>query len=434
MNSTSSDKFYAETLDLPDDLEDFTATGLMWKAAQADARVRGISPEDYVSQIQSGIRTFFDKDDLYNREELLATLNETLLSKGTLTLLVGGKNVGKSNVLRSVAEEFNKAEKGPMVVQVDARATGPDIAAGIVQAVKALEPRWHGIFRDLGRRSAGDVGAVLTYATAIPVLGNCIKSLMEYVTHEKAMTAAEAITRFVAVAEKRGRFPCLFVDEANRAFAVRNEKDKARAQDILALLTKLTKEDKKLNVLLASSEHAYPFRLQQNLGFNLSNVGRTVFAGEVPPAAMRELLINHWGMGKGLAEHCLAAYGGHVWHTSMAISRLSLRKEEFAAEDMVPIGLYSGIMKCLKAEAENKGITNLLRELAVHGWAPIDDATDPSAEIFSENNVAGVVSKQSLVVGLPRTVWAKGAKYGLVPASQQVRLMIGEVLSREGAL
>ena len=125
------------------------------------------------------------------------------------------------------------------------------------------------------------------------------------------------------MAEKRGRFPCLFVDEANIVFAVKKQEDKKEAKRILAMFTALTKQQRQLNVLLASSEHAYPFHLRQGLDFNLFNIGETVFAGEVPPVSMRKLLVNHWGMGEGLAGHCLATYGGHVWQTSRAISRLS---------------------------------------------------------------------------------------------------------------
>ncbi len=51
-----------------------------------------------------------------------------------------------------------------------------------------------------------------------------------------------------------------------------------------------------------------------------------------------------------------------------------------------------------------------------------------------KKDVAGFVVKGFLVVGLSRSVWGCGAKYGLIPASQQVRLMIGEMLSREDLL
>ena len=378
----------------------------------------------------------YQRGGVFNREELLGTLHKALSGEGTFTLLLGGKNVGKSRVLQAVAEQYNEADKGPMVVAVNARLTGPDLGAGIVKAIQALEhaPRWRGILRDFHESGAATLGGGLAeFFASIPFVGMVIRAL-KGAQKKKEMTTEEAIASFVAVAEKRGRFPCLFVDEANIVFAVEKQEDKKEAKRILAMFTALTKQQRQLNVLLASSEHAYPFHLRQGLDFNLFNIGETVFAGEVPPVSMRKLLVNHWGMGEGLAGHCLATYGGHVWQTSMAISELSLRKEQFAAEHMVPIGLYGGIVQCLEAEAEHPGITDLMREVAVHGWVPIGQATDPRAEILSANNVAGVVDERSVVVGLPRTVWEHGHDYGLIPASQHARLMIGKVLSREGAL
>lgn len=433
INSTATDMYYAQKLDLPGDLRGFTQPGLMWDALQEDAKVLNISPEVHLSQIKSSAEKFLREDGVYNREELLGTLHEALSDEGTFTLLLGGKSVGKSMVLRSVNEQYTKADKGPMVVQIDARRTGPDLAVGIVSAIQALDhaPGWRGVLSEFHNSGAATVfsrlaGVAVKYGGGIPGVDKVIEALFKFYVQQ--MTPEKAIENFVAVAAARGRFPCLFVDEANLAFAVGNKEDNKR---ILELLVMLTKQSKQLNVLFASSEHAYPFRLQQDLGFNLSNLTRTVFAGEVHPVSMRELLVKHWGMGEGLAGHCLAAYGGHVLLTSNAISELSLRKEQFAAENMVPVGLYGCIMQCFMAEAGYPGMKDLMRKIAVHGWVSIDDHLDPRAEILSKNNVAGVVDNASLVVGLPRSVWGDGANYGLIPASQQVRLMIAKVLSRE---
>jgi hypothetical protein len=143
---------------------------------------------------------------------------------------------------------------------------------------------------------------------------------------------------------------------------------------------------------------------------------------------MRELLTKHWGLGERLAGCCLAAYGGHVYQASMAISDLSLRKEHFKAEHAIPAMLYSEIEECFDAENQHPDTIELLRQVAIYRWAPLEDANDPRAKLLSLKNVGGVVDSRSLVVGLPDKVWEGGANYGLVAASQQVRLMIGKVL------
>jgi hypothetical protein len=52
--------------------------------------------------------------------------------------------------------------------------------------------------------------------------------------------------------------------------------------------------------------------------------------------------------------------------------------------------------------------------------------------VISLNNVGGVVQPRSLVVGLPAKVWG-AAEYGLVPATQSMRLAIAKQLVAEEA-
>jgi hypothetical protein len=116
----------------------------------------------------------------------------------------------------------------------------------------------------------------------------------------------------------------------------------------------------------------------------------------------------------------------------MAISGLSLRKENFKAEHANPAALYSNIEECFQAEDQHPGTIELLRQVAVHGWAPLQKHNEPRAELLSLRYVAGVVNSVSPVVGLLVDVWNGGAKHGLVAASQHVRLMIGEMLHHRG--
>jgi hypothetical protein len=101
---------------------------------------------------------------------------------------------------------------------------------------------------------------------------------------------------------------------------------------------------------------------------------------------MRELLTKHWGLGERLAECCLATYGDHVYRTSMAISGLSLRKGTFKAEHATPAVLYSNIDQCFEAEDRHPGTIELLRQVVVHGWAPLQKHNDPRAELLSLKN------------------------------------------------
>jgi hypothetical protein len=316
------------------------------------------------------------------------------------------------------------------VLTVDGRATGPDLAAGIVRAIADLEQRdfagmWTGVRQEFEKCGGAQVvGNDIELASGYSGLGMVIRSVLSMFSakvHKETKTPEQAIEDFVVIAEAQGRFPVLFVGEANLAFSSEGYKSNNKA--VLALLTRLTKQEQQLNVVLGSSEHACPFRLKEDFAFNLVDIN-TIFAGEVPLERMRELLTKQWGLGERLAECWLAAYGGHVYRTYMAISSshgLSLRKEKFKAEDATPAVLCGECEACIKAEEHQPGTIELLREVAVHGWAPLDDVDDPRAKLLSLKKVAGVVNSRSLVVGLPVDVWGRGAKHGLVAASQLAR-------------
>ena len=430
IGTSSDDDYYARHLDFPADLKGFTESGLMWAAAKADAQALEITPEEYMNSVETSIGQFISGGGLFDRDALLKSLRKELNARGTFTLLLGGKSVGKSLILRSLAEEYNKA--GGKVVVVNMRLTGhTGLTASIVKSIEAFDPTFKSVFFEVLRATVVAASTVSLPNFSAPI-DTASRAVLDSAL--KKVAPEEAIAAFATAAAKSGKVACIIVDEANVAFSEKSPEGKERAQSVLRLFTALTKETSMLNVLLASSEYGYPYRMKNELKFNLANIGETIFAGEVPPGRMRELLVEKWGLGPGLSERCLAAYGGHIHYTAKALSKLSLYKQDFAAEDVCPPIVYSGIVECLEAEAEHPGMTDLLRKVAVSGFAPIEKIDDPRADMMVKKNVAGFVVKGSLVVGLPRSVWGCGAKYGLIPASQQVRLMIGEVLSREGLL
>ena len=69
-----------------------------------------------------------------------------------------------------------------------------------------------------------------------------------------------------------------------------------------------------MNVILVSSEHSFPFRLRDpRIDFNLANMDEAIFAGEVPPNLMFELLTTRWGIAENVALALIDHYGGHVF-------------------------------------------------------------------------------------------------------------------------
>jgi hypothetical protein len=58
---------------------------------------------------------------LFDREELVAALRNSLSGEGTFTLLLGGNNVGKSQVMKVIAREYNQARNGIMAASTSQR-------------------------------------------------------------------------------------------------------------------------------------------------------------------------------------------------------------------------------------------------------------------------------------------------------------------------
>ena len=186
-----------------------------------------------------------------------------------------------------------------------------------------------------------------------------------------------------------------------------------------------------LNVILVSSEHSFPFRLTDpRLGFNLDNFNGYIYAGEVSPKDMYELLTEKWGVESNLAVALIDHYGGHIYDVYLALTRLFYDKEGFKLMDS---NLSDEVDLCLKWKGESEGdrdrMRDALRQLATTGFYPIEERTDPVARVISENNVGGVVKLSSKIIGLRPDVWkSTKLKNGIVPSKQAMRLAIAEVL------
>ena len=219
------------------------------------------------------------------------------------------------------------------------------------------------------------------------------------------------------------------MDEANLAFPTpldavpspQAQGQLADTQQLLEKLVQLTKQTNAMNVLLVSSEYAYPYRLRQGRFFNTTNLTETIFAGEVLPAAMRQLLLHKWGLGPRLADVFLAYYGGHVHMAGQALAVLSRRLDHFDSECVAPHGVLGGIAESLEGEGAGAGgpMTAMLRALAERGFAPVKWEGNVQAQALALAYVGGFVTTSSTIVGLAEGL--KGsASHGIVPSSHFV--------------
>ena len=94
-------------------------------------------------------------------------------------------------------------------------------------------------------------------------------------------------------------------------------------------------------------------------------------------------------------------------------------------------GLCGNITRALAEEGKYPGITDLMSQLAVTGFAPIEKLMDPRAERLSKLHIAGGVAYENTVIGLPAHAWLQPPlpgvgphEAGLVPTSEMSRMLI----------
>ena len=156
-----------------------------------------------------------------------------------------------------------------------------------------------------------------------------------------------------------------------------------------------------------------------------------IFPGEVPPDKIFELLTTRWGLGRNLAATLIDYYGGHVYDMYLKLQELSDK-----GGNIVPgsEANANNVRKCLKYAVDKPRMGELLTQIAVNGFAPIDDIDDSEAEIISKHNVGGQVQKErSTVIGFPVEMWGKH-EICLIPATQSIRLVIAQVLENNPVL
>ena len=396
--------------------------------SQGEARrLEGEAVQAHLRQAAQACSRFLDSAAVHGREEIRAALGSVLLGKGRLALLQGGKSVGASLLLQELAGQQAALGVGGdgarrVLLYVDARSCSGDLAAGLVAALErvALEQQ---------RRCALALPTATSAPLALAFLGAAASARLSLSGEPSAEDHSLALLAIAAQAARaQGYYLCLILDEASLFFPAPSGQPGAAltpaqlsAQRQLAKLVELTKQSRKMNALLVSSECAYPSRLRSSRFFNATNLTDTLFAGEVPPAAMRQLLVDCWGLGPRLADVLLALYGGHVHMAALALEKLSQQLDEFNCEEVAPSGVLGAIVDCIGGEGRGSSSSSsssgsgwgpmvaTLRALASQGFAPVTSEGNAQAQALSKASVGAVVATSSRVVWACRRACAAAA-------------------------
>eukprot|EP00596_Hydrurales_sp_CCMP1899_P003850 CAMPEP_0119037676 /NCGR_PEP_ID=MMETSP1177-20130426/6174_1 /TAXON_ID=2985 /ORGANISM="Ochromonas sp, Strain CCMP1899" /LENGTH=455 /DNA_ID=CAMNT_0006999277 /DNA_START=177 /DNA_END=1544 /DNA_ORIENTATION=- len=388
--------------------------------------------EETVKNMNDKISKFKVSDEVWDRNEFTTVIESIIAGVGKFIFVLAGKTAGKSLLFRSLEKQF------PMKVFMLNLQTKPNILKGLLSTLRKRQWADDDTQERIKKMILNASSAVIK--EAIPedfgVNAENIENLFGLAAGESDSieTLSNLIDELVA---GLGEIT-LVIDEADVAFKISpdaSQDEIKAAKEALALFTTLTKSQNKVNVILVSSEHAFPYQLRDSkLDFNLANCNGYVYAGEVPPKDMYELLTVEWGVDSNIALALINLYGGHIYDMMIALERLQLEKEEF--NWFFDSNLSDDVQQCLECKFEkdedNIRMRDTLRQLALTGFVPLKSIRDVIAMKISENNVGGVVKVAGTIVGLRKEVWEQTKfKNGIVPTKQSMRLVIAEVLENE---
>ena len=267
--------------------------------------------------INSRAASFIGSRDIWDRTEIISALSEIVERKGKFVCLLAGKSTGKTLILRYMEEIFPTK-----VFVVDLRKNS-DILTGLIEVLRSRQSSQNRLKSAVGDNLPillryGVEAALKVNPTGREIIEKNpeLDSIANFLIKNPNPKSLQKTV--ISLSETLGGIT-LVIDEANIALSVDEQSPQATIESTrsaLALFTALTKAENKLNVILVSSEHSYPFRLgDKRLRFKLENLNGHIFSGELPPKDMYELLTTRWSIKHDLALHLLSIYGGHIYDT-----------------------------------------------------------------------------------------------------------------------
>eukprot|EP00971_Amphidinium_carterae_P164903 3269202-Amphidinium_carterae.1 len=241
----------------------------------------------------------------------------------------------------------------------------------------------------------------------------------------------ETVNVVERAAEKLGRFT-LILDEAHLIL-----KETELNNHDLRSLVMLSKQNNKVNVVMASSEGAFPYDLQKFEGFDRRDLTRRVYASALPVEAMKQQL-SDWGLVEEQAAQLVTYYGGHIVAIHAAL-RMAARGnsvritdvEHVAAKIATAEGLFAKIGLAL--QPVNRRKLKLVARLVTHSWAPIADETAPEVADLVHNHVAFLLMAPFIGYSLPSDAYTfvtelAGRSKILVPTSRMLQIALADQL------
>lgn len=407
IGDVSTASWYTEKLEYSEDL--LAKEGVFWEAARKDAKDSGMGESDeavvqYMTNLITSLEGYMETEHVFDRVVLKAELKEKIQEKKKrMSILLGGKSIGKSQVLASVAKEvMEEANSEVMVVYVNAREfAGGSMKDGIHAALNGTDEKF---FDKIDWKSIGkSMAKLLQLADKTKKIGEIAEEITDLMAAmslcgnpNDVVADTNYVKLLIELAKEKNKRPCLIVDEANLYL-----KGGPAEDPLIHQFLNLTKEKHELKLILCSSKHSYPAQLCDS-GLQLDLVD-LCYAMEPSPSAMWSFLTEEKlngkriiGMGGNLAELSISLAGGHLPTIEALLKIVKKDKERFEGNQVLKNleGAHK-IEEALGTDDSGK-IRELLASLARLGYA-----TDKKFQRTSlmKKNIAGWVNNSITLLG-----------------------------------
>lgn len=395
-----------------------------YEVAMAEAYNEHISVSEYLGRLLKRADSFLSRGELVDRGEFLTSIESAILSRGVMTVVLGGKSFGKSFVkAHAIASIQNRTSTDCTVVDIDMRSLKvKSMAQRVETQINAeLNPSWRA---KLSKVIAQPFSMAVAWAIAksrapaTQPVSNAARDLMELlVKYDFSENMDKEIRKFT----RDGRFLGIVIDEANRGLP--QDGHLAEAQQVLSNLVGLTKQSRMASVVLISSEFGYPYRLQK-LQFNLADIGTVIIAGEVEESVMKNMLRQDWGMGQALADLFFKYYGGLIHTSFLALRELIALKNRFNPFAVVELDM---LRNCTRDPEAFEHLVNIAKQ----GYSFVENVVnDKGAELISSSGVGGIISNRARTFGLRDFFQGTTYTYAIIPSSFHNRLKICSELAK----
>jgi hypothetical protein len=213
---------------------------------EAECQSDPVKINNRLEEIENDMDTFMEKNKVWDRKDLIQGLEDVARKKGNFVCLLGGKNTGKSLVLRKFSEQ--EEVKNRKVIYVNMRTGYVSITYGVLTAInKSNYAKLKGIMLAFAQNIISKLKIAPEIEFDFIIFQDYVKTtekspheLLDNLLEEMMLQLPEeAIT--------------LVIDEANIPLTINDKTSEENIPEVkktLALFTRLTKQLKKVCTLI----------------------------------------------------------------------------------------------------------------------------------------------------------------------------------------